>query len=348
MAGGHAASAGNLPAVTQELTGITLARGAEVLGPVATLPPDRQAQLVYLASLSTAKGRRAQRCALDTIARELGALDADHVPWHLLRYQHTNAIRAKLIARYAHTTANRHLAALRGVLREASRLGLMSAEDCTRACDLKPARGERPPAGRALAEDERAAMLAACDRSTVAGVRDAAIVSVLYGAGLRREELVRLDLEDLGTTEDFELRVRGKGAKVRMVPAPSAREAVEEWKALRRGGACPALFLPIDRWGRQAARRMTDQAVYVIHGRLAARAGVEASSPHNWRHTAITELLDRTPDVASVQKFAGHALLSTTLGYDRRGQRAVRTAAAQLPPIPTKKPATSAGGGRSC
>ncbi|WP_437958573.1 tyrosine-type recombinase/integrase [Sorangium sp. So ce119] len=303
---------------------------AGALAPVEQLRRDRQPHLVYLASLTTEKGRRAMRGALDAIAAELGAgsereLDADTVPWHLLRYQHTQAVRAALVAaRYAPATVNRMLAALRGVLREARRLGLMSAEDCVAACDLKAARGERLPSGRALSRAEVLALLEVCDRRTRAGARNAALVSLLYGCGLRRAEAVALDCEDYAAGE---LKVRGKGGKERKAFVGGAAGALDAWLAARSHVDAPALFLPVDRLDRVQARRLTDQAVFDILKRLAVAAGVEGLTPHNMRRTFITELLDRGADPITVQRMAGHAQVTTTQKYDRRGEDVQRRAA---------------------
>src|SRR5690606_26596159 len=92
---------------------------------------DEHPAAVYLAGLSRSS-RRTMQTALDTIARlGLGNEQATlwDVPWERLRFQHTQALRSALAERYAHTTANRVLSALRGVLKAAWKLGLMSAEE---------------------------------------------------------------------------------------------------------------------------------------------------------------------------------------------------------------------------
>ncbi len=118
---------------------------------------------VYLARLAPGS-RRSQRAALETMAGILttGRLGIDELPWHRLGYQHTQALRAALAERFSPATANRHLAALRGVLREAWRLGLMSAEDLQRSIDLPAVRGERLPRGRALSRGELRALFESC------------------------------------------------------------------------------------------------------------------------------------------------------------------------------------------
>jgi len=282
---------------------------------------------VYLAGLS-ASSRRTMAGALDTIARILTGDEASSawdVPWHRLRFQHTQAIRSALQETYAHTTANRMLSALRGVLRAAWKLGLMAGDDYQMAASVASVRGETTPAGRALARGELAALLAACDQ-TLLGVRDAAILSVLYGCGLRREELVALDLADYDRAAQ-ELRVRGKGNKQRAVPAGPVVPALEDWLRIR--GVKPGPLF----WGlgnRNTGRRLTAQAVYNMLEKRTKEAGVERLSPHDFRRTYVGDLLDAGADIVTVQKMAGHADPATTSRYDRRDSRARHKAASLL------------------
>ena len=148
---------------------------------------DQHPAAVYLAGLSPSS-RRTMRGALDTIAQlGLGSKEATawDVPWHRLRFQHTQAIRSALAGRYAHTTANRMLSALRGTLKAAWKLGLISAEEYQKAASVESISGETVPAGRALSGGELVGLLETCEQTPL-GVRDAAILSLLYGCGLRR------------------------------------------------------------------------------------------------------------------------------------------------------------------
>ena len=166
---------------------------------------------------------------------------------YYLRYQHTGAVRTALAERCDPATANKALSALRGVLTECFRLGQMSAEDHARATDLASAKGQSAPRGRALKTGELVALFGACDPATAQGARDAALLAVLYGAGLRRAEVVALDLRDLDT-ESGELRIRsGKGRRARTVYVTSgARDALLAWLDVRSFEPGP-LFLAVDR-----------------------------------------------------------------------------------------------------
>jgi integrase len=288
----------------------------------ATVPAsDRHPVAVYLARLAPGS-RRAMRQALEAIAEVLApGAGAMALPWHLLRYQHTQAVRARLAARYAPATVNKALCALRGVLTEAWRLGLLGAEDHARAADLASVRGARLLRGRALTPGEVRALF------DHAGPRDAALLAVLYGCGLRRAEVVALDLAHVDRAGGA-LRVLGKGNKERAVPMPpGTARALEAWLAVRGGEAGP-LFWSCDRG--HLGDRLTAAGVLVALQRLARRAGVAAFSPHDLRRSYVGDLLDAGVDLATVQALAGHASVQTTARYDRRGDRAKARAAATL------------------
>jgi len=286
--------------------------------------PDRNPALVYLARLAPGS-RRAMGQALRVLVGLVGGPDVERFPWHLLRYAHTQALRAKIAERYAPQSANKILCALRGVLKECARLELMSAEEALRASDLPSLRGTRLPRGRALAAGELKALFDACDGSTARGARDAALLALLYGAGLRRSEAVRVGLRDLDLVGGS-IRVTGKGDRQRAVPfAPGVREVVERWLLVRAEAPGPFL-LPVRKGGRVEpdGRGMGGQAVLMILRRLAKRCGVAPFSPHDARRSFISDLLDAGADISTVQQLAGHAQVTTTTRYDRRGEHTRR------------------------
>ena len=311
-------------------TALTTLRDNE-LATRPTLPIDQHPAAVYLASLS-AGSRRTMRGALDTIAGLVsgGQLDALGLDWAALRYQHTAAIRAKLASTYALTTANKMLSALRGTLRAAHILGQIDAETCHRATSIKNIKGTRLPAGRDIPAGELQALVGDCEADqSPAGVRDAAIIGLLYTCGLRRAELVKLDLADVDQDAGA-LRILGKRNKERLAyPVSGAAVALADWLALR--GAEPGpLFWPINKGGKMTPRRLTTQAVYRMLCKRAKRAGIGDLSPHDLRRTFVGDLLDAGADLSTVQKMAGHANVNTTARYDRRTEATKRKAAGRL------------------
>lgn len=291
--------------------------------------PDRNPTLVYLARLAEGS-RRTMRQALEVIARILsgGEIAAEDFPWALVRYPHSAAVRGRLSETYAPATANKMLAALRGVIETAWRLGYLDADVFRRATDLPPVRGSTVPAGRDLTPGELRALFAVCaaDRRA-AGARDAAALAFCYGALLRRSEAVAVDLADLNADAGSITVRSGKGRKGRVAYASAGSwAAIEAWKRVRGDEPGP-LLLPIRKGGRVAFRRMTDQALYNIVVKRCEEAGLEPISPHDFRRTCIGDLLDAGADIGTVADLAGHSNIRTTQRYDRRRERRKRSAA---------------------
>jgi len=100
---------------------------------------------------------------------------------------------------------------------------------------------------------------------------------------------------------------------------------------LRLGVADDApLFCPVNKGGKIAGRRLTDQAIYNMLEKRRIQAGIKAFSPHDMRRSFISDLLDAGADVSAVAGPAGHSNLNTTMKYDRRGERAKKAAAMKL------------------
>ena len=287
--------------------------------PASTLAPERHPATVYLAALAPS-GRRTMAHALRQAAELLApGCDAGAFPWESIGYAHMAALRTALATKYAPATANKVLAAVRGVVREGWRLGLVDAEQCARVRDVPGVRGTRLPAGREVPAGELAALFVACSRAGASGVRDAAALALLYGAGLRRAEAVALEVDAF--TGDA-IKVLGKGNRERLVPVPpSAAAAIKAWLELR-GNAPGALLCAVTRGGRleELRRPMTAQALMLALVRRAAEAGVPHLSPHDLRRSYLTGLLRAGADLSTVQRLAGHASVNTTTLYDRRGE----------------------------
>ena len=169
-------------------------------GDLATLESqalDQNPAAIYLAGLG-ASSRRTMKGTLDATPWMLTeGSDALSFPWARVRFQHVQAIRSKLEERYAPSTTNRYLSALRGALKSAWRLGQITAEEYHRAAGVQSVSGETLPAGRSIPQGEIYALMNACaNDQTAAGVGDAAIIAILYACGLRRAQIVKLDVAD--------------------------------------------------------------------------------------------------------------------------------------------------------
>lgn len=164
------------------------------------------------------------------------------------------------------------------------------------------------------------------------GVRDLAVLELLYATGIRVGELCGLDVDDVDH-ERRVVRVFGKGRKERSVPfGVPASEALRGWlgegrPALVRPGSGPALFLGA-RGGRLDQRAVRT----LVHARIADVPGAADMGPHGLRHTAATHLLEGGADLRSVQELLGHASLATTQIYTHVSAERLRAAYRQAHP----------------
>lgn len=287
-------------------------------------PLDRNPAAVYLSGLSKS-GRLSMGRKLDRAANALGYPDAFSAPWGDLRFQHVTAVRTRLQEEdLAPSTVNCILHALRGVARAAYNLGLIESEEYRKIKDVKLMRFHRELAGRALSVDEVRRLFRACARDRrPQGRRDAALLEVFYATGVRRSEIVGIELADYNP-DTGELLVHGKGDRERVVYiAGHARNSLDEWLTIR-GDEPGALFVPINHGGNLSIRPMTPEAVYNRLRKRAFQAGVKRFSPHDLRRTFTTTLLEAGADPLTVSRFVGHANIQTTLRYDRRGEEAKR------------------------
>ncbi len=170
------------------------------------------------------------------------------------------------------------------------------------------------------------------DDGSPVGLRDVAMLELLYATGIRVGELVGLDIDDLDRDRNV-VRVLGKGRKERTAPFghPAAR-ALDRWlthgrAALRADGAGAALFLGA------RGRRIDQRAVRtLVHRRIADVPGAPDIGPHGLRHTAATHLLEGGADLRSVQELLGHASLATTQLYTHVTSDRLRSAYRQAHP----------------
>lgn len=286
--------------------------------------------LLYLAGLSPGSRPTMVSSLRRVSERFFAGQPPAQIPWAELRHVHVAAIRSWLAETYAPSTGNRIVCAIRGILKRACVLGQISDLDYRRAIDVQQIRGYRLPPGRSLSPGELRALFDACDRATILGIRNAAVLAVLYGCGLRRAELVSLELSSWDG-EVSSLTVQGKGNKDRKVYAPEGTKlALSRWLE-RRGDDPGPLFLPTSHGGSVLeAASISKSALLKILRSIAKRAGVGSFTPHDLRRTFVGDLLDAGADLATVQALAGHAHPTTTARYDRRGERVKAEAAGLL------------------
>jgi integrase/recombinase XerD len=212
----------------------------------------------------------------------------------------------------AASSAARTLVAARGFHRFAVRDGQLTADVAHHVHPPTPPR--RLP--KALPLDRVEALIDACRADDLLGVRDRALLELLYSTGARISEAVGLDVDDVDLTDRSAL-VHGKGGKQRLVPMGRPSVAAVEAYLVRsrpglahRGLGAPALFL------NARGTRLSRQSAWQVLRNAAERAGVtEPVSPHTLRHSFATHLLEGGADVRVVQELLGHASVTTTQVY---------------------------------
>ncbi|MFI6900315.1 tyrosine-type recombinase/integrase [Nonomuraea sp. NPDC050394] len=317
---------------------------------VVRVDPIRNPYRSYLDNLRSPGSKTAMSGCLDRLARIIRgkplddrAVTGEDFPWHVLRYEHTTRLRAEILKQgWSAAYINKHLVALRRVLKEAWRLRLLPAEEYQRAIDLEQEKASTLPAGRHIPSEALAVLLAVCDHPRPADVRDRAMLATLYTSGVRREELVTRDLADWDA-ETNGIRVLGKRSKERMAYVPDDTAAlIEEWITVR-GRTPGALFPALWKGGRPRAddhgrpARMTGQALRKMLTKRVGQAakfdpaiGKQPIRAHDFRRTFIGELLDAGVDLATAQALVGHSSPATTARYDRRPEKTRRAAVNRL------------------
>ncbi|GEL26140.1 tyrosine recombinase XerD [Pseudonocardia sulfidoxydans NBRC 16205] len=221
----------------------------------------------------------------------------------------------------AASSAARALAAVRGLHRFAARDGLVT-DDVSRAV-TPPAAAKRLP--RTLSVDEVEQLLAGCIGEGPTGLRDRALLELLYSTGARISEAVGIDVDDLDPSTRTVL-LRGKGGKQRIVPVGRpALAAVDAWLVrgrpalAARSHGTPALLL------NARGQRLSRQSAWHVLRGAAEVAGVRTEvSPHTLRHCFATHLLSGGADVRVVQELLGHASVATTQVYTHVNVDALR------------------------
>ena len=211
------------------------------------------------------------------------------------------------------TTANRRLTVFKRFYRHALRLGYVKEDPCAKLRAAKQA--QRFP--KVLSEDQVIALLNAPNIDEPLGLRDRAMLELMYASGLRVSEIVSLKTVALGLNEGVVRVVNGKGGKERIVPFGGEagqwlRQYLQEARPiLLEEKNCQEVFV-----GRRTGTGLTRQAFWFIIKRYASLAGIKvALSPHTLRHAFATHLLNHGADLRVVQLLLGHADISTTQIY---------------------------------
>jgi integrase len=220
----------------------------------------------------------------------------------------------------APSTVNRHLSAVRKLIGEAADHGMFDESTLAAIKRVKGAKMRGQRYGNWLTRDQAQALLNAPDPTTLKGARDQAILALLLGCGLRRNELVGLVYNHLQAREGHWALVdlRGKGGRVRTVKVPPwAKRAIDNWTEMsgREVGPEDRIFVSVDKVGRVRRDGMTAQAIYYLVRDYCREADIPELSPHDLRRTFAKLARKGGAQLEQLQLTLGHASATTTERY---------------------------------
>ena len=213
-------------------------------------------------------------------------------------------------------TVNVRLAAVRKMVTEAKRNGLLSSEEASNLTDVPNVRQRGTRLGNWLTKEQARELLQVPDRSTLKGKRDYAILALLVGCALRRRELASLTVEEIQQRENRWViaDLRGKGGRVRTVAVPMwVKQAVNAWQAAGKieGGS---LFRSI-RKGGKVGESLSDWAVWSVVTEAAREIGIENFGAHDLRRTCARLCRKAGGDLEQIKFLLGHSSIQTTERY---------------------------------
>lgn len=281
-----------------------------------TFQPGGPAQK-YLSRLKSERSRVTMTSFLSTASAFFENNDtAEHFAWRTMRSEAIMALIAALLDQgKAPATVNTYLSALKGVAREAYNMGAISSDDYMRISDIQRVKDFRVSKPRRLNAVELELMLDHCaSQGGPIAARDVALIAVACGAGLRRQEIVALCLDDYQTTSSqLKVSARERGFNDQIL-GPHVVQLIDQWIE-QRGHKSGPLFVRIYKGGTITNLPITTQTVYDIVTRRYQEAGLKRLTPRDIRASYTEHLLDNGVSINSVKEILGHETLSTTKRY---------------------------------
>jgi len=278
---------------------------------------------LYLQGL-VSTGRRSIKSLLKTAVAIINFEgELEQMPWNIIEYQHLATIRNALQEQgKSANTINLTLAGLKGVMKACFNLGIINGDQLMRLNDIKRVRGKRLPSGRSLSKQEIKKLYRVCTHDkSVTGKRDYAIIAVMLATGIRRSEVIAIDI-DAYNTRTGKLNIQsGKGNKQRTAYLNTeSRKIVKQWLN-SRGKQEGYLFNTTTKTGRIQSRQLASHTIYEIIKKRAEQAKIEPCKPHDLRRTFVTQLLEAGVDINTTRQLVGHTDIQTTARYDLRDEK---------------------------
>ena len=293
----------------------------EVMGIVL---PSQQRELSgadrYLMSLRSVNSRRTMKSGLNQIAKMLGMKSYNNVSFQDMKDVDVDMLIELMRKKHElnPSTINLYIAALKGVFKYCWKANLMPYEDYLKLKSIKELSSKRVKRNKVIVKKDVVVQLISQCQSTQCnrGLRDAAMIAILSGCGLRRDELANLKYDDYDAVNQ-RIYVLGKGDKERLTKVTNSAHAhVMSWLKIR-GCEQGALFPKIHKSGgiSKSMDNMTGQAVYNMLDTRCQEVGISHINPHAMRHYVGTTLLRSGVDIVTVRDFLGHESIATTQTY---------------------------------
>jgi integrase len=222
-----------------------------------------------------------------------------------------------LACKLSPSTVNVRLSAVRKLIGEAKRKGILSGEQAAEMADVPNVREQGTRLGNWLTREQARELLTVPDRTTLKGKRDAAILALLVGCALRRAELAALRIEDIQQREGRWViaDMHGKGGRIRTVAIPVwVKQLIDAWTA-EAGHSAGRLLRPVNKSGRVVGDELGDWAVWSVVEQAAKEIGIEHFGAHDLRRTCAKLCRKNGGDLEQIKFLLGHASIQTTERY---------------------------------
>jgi integrase len=215
------------------------------------------------------------------------------------------------------STINVRLSAVRKLVGEARRNGMIGLEEAANLTDIPNVRQKGTRLGNWLTREQAKELLAVPDRSTLKGKRDYVIIALLVGCALRRQELASLKIEDIQLREGrwVIIDLCGKGGRIRTVAVPIwVKQAIEVWMAaasIEKG----RLLRPLSKSGKIVGDELGDWAIWSVVEQSSKQIGIEHFGAHDLRRTCAKLCRKNGGDLEQIKFLLGHSSIQTTERY---------------------------------
>ncbi|HAT1512596.1 TPA: site-specific integrase [Morganella morganii] len=286
----------------------------------------------YLLRLRSKQSQKTMRSCLVSVVKLFRSTDPFTFDWSIMDRDSVQLVLQKLLLeKKTPNSINLVLSAIKGVAEEARASRIIDSDTYQDIRTVRRIRGNRIGRGRTLSSSEIIAIYQYLDSlNSAVSIRDAAIVSLMLGCGLRRAEVTLLDIDDINFDNNA-VKIMGKGNKERtnFMPNDTVRRT-RMWIETVRGDHAGAIFTRIRKNDDVTCDRITTDGLRYIIEKLVKDSNSESFTPHDCRRTYATKLLELGEDLLTVREAMGHSSVATTQRYDKRGVTRLEAAARNL------------------